>query len=125
MVKVVPIRGIYLDSPTISFSSYILDYPAFTFCNTLVYYTYTSATLAGTILSRQEARQENVVARAHISETFVNTTNRSERKAHLKESSTFNSTSQAQKRYFLPLSEARGLHIAYSLEQEKEPASCI
>src|SRR5260370_1277079 len=35
-------------------------YPAFTFFNTLIYYIYA---LDGTVLSRQEARRENAVAR--------------------------------------------------------------
>src|SRR6266436_1758583 len=37
--------------------------PAFTFFNTLIYYIYTLATPDGTVLSRQEKRRENPVAR--------------------------------------------------------------
>ena len=38
-------------------------YPAFTFCNTLIYYIYAVATPDGTVMPGQEARRENSVAR--------------------------------------------------------------
>ncbi len=70
-------------------------YPAFTFCNTLIYYIYTLATPNGTVLEAGGKARKLSSTNSIFSATCFNTTNRSKREACFKESSTFNRNSQA------------------------------